>query len=436
MSRKITTMSADHRIASNPLRKAASSADKSSVVPALFDRVASILEQARGNVVRAVNINMVLAYWLIGREIVQDLQGGEERAEYGEQLLADLSIRLAQRYGNGFSVPNLQNFRKFYLAYRERAMDQNIQYPVGTKFVTGLIQYPAGTKSADDPILHPQGPTGFSPQLSWSHYRALMRVESVEARDFYEREAVAGGWDKRTLERQIQSFYYERTLKSRKPEKMLSEGRNLPVPAMRAADELKNPYVLEFLGLPDVAVFHESDLERAIITHLQRFLMELGNGFAFVARQKHVRIEDQDRYIDLVFYHCRLKFYLLIDLKVGELTHADVGQMDGYVRMYDGLHVAPDDNPTIGLILCTEKNETVARYSVLNDRKQIFASKYMLCLPTEEQLRLEVEKERHLIESSTENNPQIAQMSADKEPPAKHLRNSGSSADRKSGGHS
>jgi hypothetical protein len=183
---------------------------------------------------------------------------------------------------------------------------------------------------------------------------------------------------------------------------MLAEGRNLPTSAATAIDELKNPYVLEFLGLPDAAALHESDLERAIITHLQRFLLELGNGFAFVARQKHIRIEEQDRYIDLVFYHCRLKFYLLIDLKVGELTHADVGQMDGYVRMFDGLFVAPDDNPTIGLILCTEKNETVVRYSVLNDRKQIFASQYMLCLPTEEQLRREVEKERRLLEAARE----------------------------------
>ena len=230
-----------------------------------------------------------------------------------------------------------------------------------------------------------------------------MRVDNIEARDFYEREAIEGGWDKRTLERQIQTFYYERMLKSAKPAKMLAEGRNLPVPAFSPVDALKNPYVLEFLGLPDIAAFHESDLERAIITHLQRVLLELGSGFAFVARQKHIRIEEQDRYIDLVFYHCRQKFYLLIDLKVEKLTHGDVGQMDGYVRMYDGLFTAPDDNPTIGLILCTEKNETVARYSVLSDRKQIFASKYMLCLPTEEQLRLEIERERRLIESAMED---------------------------------
>jgi predicted nuclease of restriction endonuclease-like (RecB) superfamily len=298
-------------------------------------------------------------------------------------------------------------------------MDTEIWYPMGTKSVEEQNQYPVGAKSSDAANVRPSGrgltpvdkahptddeiPQGFSPELSWSHYRALMRVENVEARDFYEREAVAGNWTKRTLERQIQSFYYERILKSHKPEKMLAEGRRLPVPASDAADELKNPYVLEFLGLPEVAAFQESDLERAIISHLQCFLLELGNGFAFVARQKHIRIEEQDRYIDLVFYHCRLKFYLLIDLKVGKLTHADVGQMDGYVRMYDGLVTAPDDNPTIGLILCTEKNETVARYSVLSDRKQIFASKYMLFLPTEEQLQLEVEKERRLIDARTED---------------------------------
>ncbi len=372
---------------------------------ALFGRIVAILDQARGNVVRAVNTNMVLAYWLIGREIVEEVQRGKGRAKYGEQVLSDLSARLTERYGDGFSVPNLQNFRKFFLAFNDRYFTGQIQYPVGTKSCEPLVQHSAGRELAPPKKSYPVGTEflqGFSPQLTWSHYRALMRVEKVEARDFYEREAIAGGWDKRTLERQIQSFYYERMLKSRKPGKMLAEGRNLPAPATPVIDELKNPYVLEFLGLPDVAALHESDLERAIITHLQRFLLELGNGFAFVARQKHIRIEEQDRYIDLVFYHCRLKFYLLIDLKVGALTHADVGQMDGYVRMYDGLMVTPGDNPTIGLILCTEKNETVVRYSVLNDRKQIFASQYMLCLPTEEQLRREIEKERRLLEATQE----------------------------------
>lgn len=369
---------------------------------ALFGRVVSILEQARGSVVRAVNTNMVRAYWLIGREIVQELQGGKGRAKYGERVVEDLSAQLTERYGKGFSTRNVKLFKQFYLTWLKKAP---IGQPVVAQLPDRSIGQPLVAQFTLPEMLRPLGgellPL-FSPQLSWTHYIALMRVDNIEARDFYEREAVAGAWDKRTLERQIQSFYYERILKSRKPEKMLAEGRKLPVSAVTPGEALKHPYVLEFLGLPDVAEFHESDLERAIITHLQRFLLELGSGFAFVARQKHIRIEEQDRYIDLVFYHCRLKFYFLIDLKVGELTHADVGQMDGYVRMYDGLVTAPDDNPTIGLILCTEKNETVARYSVLNDRKQIFASKYMLCLPTEEQLKAEIEKERRLIENSRE----------------------------------
>ncbi len=370
----------------------------------LFGRIVTILEQARGNVVRAVNTNMVLAYWLVGREIVHDLQSGEERAEYGKQMLADLSARLTQRYGSGFSVPNLQNFRKFYLAYSTRVtMGANIQYPAGTKSIDDPIQYPMGTKSAKAEIPHPAGAKltqGFSPLLSWSHYRVLMRVDSADARAFYEREAIEGGWDKRTLERQVHTQYYDRCLHSQQPDRMIKDGRRLQHTQANASELLKNPYVLEFLGYPNFAELREADVEQAIITHLQRFLLELGNGFAFVARQKHIRIEEDDRFIDLVFYHCRMKFYLLIDLKMGKLTHGDVGQMDGYVRMFDGLFAAPDDNPTIGLILCTEKSDTVARYSVLNDRKQIFASKYLPNLPSEEQLRLEIARERRLIEDA------------------------------------
>jgi predicted nuclease of restriction endonuclease-like (RecB) superfamily len=202
------------------------------------------------------------------------------------------------------------------------------------------------------------------------------------------------------LERQIHSFYYERLLKSQNPKKMLAGGRVLQTQPEPAVETLKNPYVLEFLGLPEVAKLRESDLESAILTCLQGFLLELGKGFAFVARQKRLRCGDDDRYVDLVFYHCHMKFYLLIDLKLGDLTHGDVGQMDGYVRMFDDLVAIEGDNPTIGLILCTEKNETVVRYSVLKDRKQIFASKYMLYLPTEEELRLEIERERRLIEGT------------------------------------
>ena len=354
----------------------------------LLDRVVLILEQARANVVRAVNSNMVTAYWLIGREIVLELQGGDERAEYGKQVIENLSMQLTQKYGQGFSVANLKNFRQFYSTYSDRLEKKS--YPLGSELNTAPGKsYPMGSEFKN----------GFSAQLSWSHYRALMRVAKGDARDFYEREAIECGWDKRSLERQIHSQYYERMLVSQNPQQMIESARREIVPRTEGIETLKNPYVLEFLGLPEVSSLHEKQLESAIITHLQNFLLELGKGFAFVARQKRLRFEDTDLYVDLVFYHCILKCYLLIDLKIGEISHKDVGQMDGYVRMFDAQYIATDDNPTIGLILCTEKNEAVAKYSVLNDRKQIFASKYMLYLPTEKELALELERERRLIEA-------------------------------------
>ncbi len=386
----------------------------------LFNRIVGILEQARSGVVRAVNSHMVLAYWLIGREIVQEIQGGKGRAAYGEQVLRELSRKLMERYGDGFSETSLRYFRAFHLAYTNRCIA--IRHPAGAELPASAdrsdIQRPAGAKTSRERIQRPLGAelalpeegrpasseslVGFSPQLSWSHYRALMRVEKSAAREFYEREAIAGMWDKRTLERQIHSFYYERMLKSQQPQRMLASGRQTLMSQEPAIESLKNPYVLEFLKLPEVAALHETDLEKAILSYLQAFLLELGKGFAFVARQKRLRFEEDDRYVDLVFYHCQLKFYLLIDLKLGELTHKDVGQMDGYVRMFDDLCVGEGDNPTIGLILCTEKNEAVAKYSVLKDRKQIFASKYMLYLPTEKELSLEIARERRLIEDQWE----------------------------------
>jgi len=354
----------------------------------LMDRVVSILEQARANVVRAVNSNMVIAYWLIGREIVQEVQRGEERAEYGKQVVDNLSRQLTQKYGSGFSTTSLKYFRTFYLTYQNRLVE--IDRPQGDQLADLSISRPMGDESM---------PNGFSSQLSWSHYRALMRVVKPEARDFYEQEAIECCWDKRSLERQIHSQFYERMLSSQTPQLMVERARQDIVPRPEGIESLKNPYVLEFLGLPEVASLHEKQLEAAIITHLQTFLLELGKGFAFVARQKRMRFDDTDLYIDLVFYNCILKCYLLIDLKMGELSHRDVGQMEGYVRMFEDLYTAPDDNPTIGLILCDKKNEAVAKYSVLNDRKQIFASKYMLYLPTEEELQIELTRERKLIEA-------------------------------------
>lgn len=371
---------------------------------ALFGRVVSILEQARGNVVRAVNTNMVLAYWFIGREIVEELQGGEERAEYGKKVVEDLSARLTERYGKGFSEENLQLFRRFYRVYCDRVA---ISYPPGTKFGETQKSYPMGTELIPPEKSYPAGtesPHGFSPQLTWSHYRALMRVENVAARDFYEREAAECGWSKVQLERQIHSFYYDRIVANRGEKGLLPDGRErLPGESVQPSHLLKSPMVLEFLGLPDAHELHESRLEQAIIDNLQNFLLELGKGFSFVARQKHIRFGDDDFYVDLVFYNYVLKCFLLLDLKMGKLTHADIGQMDGYVRLYEDRFKIPGDNPTIGLLLCSDKSEAVAKYSILNENKQIFASKYLPNLPTEEQLRLEIERERHLIESALED---------------------------------
>lgn len=370
---------------------------------ALFDRIVTILEEARGNVVRAVNTGMVTAYWLIGREIVEALQGGEERAEYGKEVIESLSKRLTERYGKGFSEQSLQNFRRFYLVYSERIA---IPSPAGRKSDSTTISSPSGRELVSTGIRHPAGSelaSGFSPLLSWSHYRALMRVEDAAARAFYEREAAECGWSKVQLERQIHSSYYQRILANRGEAGLVSQERErLPGEPISAGDVLKSPYVLEFLGLPDAPELHESAFEQAIIDNLQSFLLELGKGFSFVARQQHIRLDDDDFYVDLVFYNFILKCFLLIDLKIGKLTHGDVGQMDGYVRLFEDRFKVPGDNPTIGLILCSDKGEAVAKYSVLSEGRQIFASKYLQFLPSEAELQLEIQKERRLIEAAME----------------------------------
>ncbi|MFH0800083.1 MAG: PDDEXK nuclease domain-containing protein [Pseudomonadota bacterium] len=381
----------------------------------LFERVVAILERARANVVRAVNSNMVVAYWLIGQEIVQELQLGEERAEYGKRIVTTLSTRLTQRYGKGFSTTNLWYFRQFYLTFTDR-VPEILHKPCG-EFKPKLHK-PRGV--LDDMSLAVENSDsikGFSSQLSWSHYRTLTKVEHKNERLFYEIEAEKEGWSVPVLERQIHSFLFARLLKSRDKDgvmRLVREGQAVIAPA----DAIKNPYILDFLGLPDSPKLHESKLEETIIENLRSFLLELGKGFAFVARQKRLQYEEEFFYVDMVFYNCILKCYLLIDLKIGKLTHQDVGQMDSYVRMFDDIFIAEDDNPTIGLILCAEKNETVAKYSVLKDSKQLFASKYMLCLPTEEELQREIERERRLIESA--NTPAHKKLSAKKK--TKHSR--------------
>lgn len=363
----------------------------------LFDRVVSILEQARANVVRSVNNNMVIAYWLIGREIVQELQGGDERAEYGKQVIEQLSAKLTQKYGRGFSTTNLRYFRTFSTAYSDRIPE--IRHIACGEFNASEKRHTQSGVLAAMALAVEQVGTkrGFSPKLGWSHYRTLMNIENQNERFFYEIEAENEGWDVEHLKRQIHTFLFARLLKSRDKAGVMdltSKGQKLASPA----DTIKNPYILDFLGLPESDVLHESEIEKAIIDNLQSFLLELGKGFAFVGRQKRLQFDDGFFYIDLVFYNCILKCFLLIDLKIGELTHQDVGQMDSYVRMFDDKYLTEGDNPTIGLILCAKKNETIARYSVLNDSKQLFASKYMLYLPTEEELRCELERERLLIE--------------------------------------
>jgi predicted nuclease of restriction endonuclease-like (RecB) superfamily len=391
-----------HKITTNQTNRAQDTA--------LLERVVLIIEQARTTVVRAVNSSMVTAYWLIGREIVLALQGGDDRAEYGKQVIANLSERLTRSYGKGFSAPTLWKFRQFYQVYASR--EPRILSPTGREF-KAPPQFHASDREA---ILSPNGielvptekssPPGsevnncFSSQLTWSHYRALMRVVKPEARLFYEKEAVECGWSKTQLERQIQTAYYERILKNKGYDGLLPANRErLPGEVLAPIHLLKNPYILEFLDLPDGPPLHEKDLEQAIISNLQSFLLELGKGFSFVARQKHLRFDEEDFYVDLVFYNFMLKCFLLIDLKIGKLTHQDVGQMDGYVRLFEDLFKVPGDKPTIGLILCSDKSEAVAKYSVLNDRKQIFASEYMQFLPTEQELALELERERRLIEA-------------------------------------
>jgi len=358
----------------------------------LFQRVAAILDQAQAVVARAVNGEMVLAYWHIGREIVEAIQGGEDRAEYGQQVIQGLSVRLVQRYGDGFSVTTLRYIRLFYQAFEDRLPTTEALAAKGQNEIhhTPCDEFENG--------MHPLKSRGFSHSLGWSHYRTLARVENPQERAFYEIEAEREGWSVRHLERQIHTCLFARLLKSQDRAGVMDLANRGQV-LERPLDVIKDPYVLDFMSLPSQHRVLESDLESALISQLQEFLLELGKGFAFVARQKRMTFEDTSLFVDLVFYNCILKCYVLIDLKMGRLTHQDVGQMDGYDRVFDDQHTTEGDNPTIGLILCAERNEAVAKYSVLSDRKQIFAAKYLKVLPTEDELRQELERERLRYES-------------------------------------
>jgi predicted nuclease of restriction endonuclease-like (RecB) superfamily len=325
----------------------------------VYERIHGILTAARHRAYQAINSAMVLAYWEIGRVIVEEEQQGETRADYGMRLLADLSKRLKSDFGRGFDPSNLSMMRAFFLTY---------------------------------PIFD-----AVRQNLSWTHYRLLLRVGKPEARSFYEAEAVNARWSTRELERQIHALLFERLALSRDKKQVMAlaqQGQVIQVPS----DLIKDPYVLEFTGIKQHESFRESDLETALVDKLQEFLLELGKGFAFMARQQRITLDGKHYFIDLVFYNRLTRSFVLIDLKIGELTHQDIGQMQMYVNYYDREMTAEDENPPIGIILCTDKTEAIVRFTLPEDNKQIFASRYKLYLPTEEELATEVQRERHAIE--------------------------------------
>lgn len=322
----------------------------------LVTQIATQVEQARQHVRQAVNTAMVESYWQIGSMIVEHEQHGNSRAEYGQQQLSQLSQQLTDRLGKGFDVGNLRNMRQFYLTF-----------PI------------------HDAVRS---------ELSWTHYRSLMRVNQTAARQWYLQEAIHHSWSARALERQISTLYYERLLASQDRAVVEQEAQAKTTPLQETVkDYLRDPYILDFLNLQD-KTYQESELENAIIGNLQQFLLELGKGFAFVERQQRIRFDDEDFYIDLVFYNFKLKCFLLIDLKLGKLKHQDIGQMDTYVRLYDEQRKGADDNPTIGLVLSSEKSEAIVKYSILADQRHLFAAKYLPYLPSEEELKRELERER------------------------------------------
>jgi predicted nuclease of restriction endonuclease-like (RecB) superfamily len=337
------------------------SADGAMDLRPLIRNLRDLIQDARKQVLRSVDAVQVQTCWEIGRHIVEFEQGGAGRAEYGKKLLSTLAEALTTEFGRGFDASNLRYMRLFFQAF-----------PIC------------------DALRH---------ELSWTHYRTLLRVENEKARQWYMNEAADQGWSTRALERQIGTLYYERLLASSDRQAVEQEATSNIVPLQKNPREfVRDPVILEFLGLPGIGKLLESELEQALLDNLQAFLLELGKGFAFVARQLRVSTESKDFYIDMVFYNYLLKCFVLFDLKSGELTHQDIGQMDMYVRIVDDLKRGPDDNPTVGIILCTHKDTSVVRYSVLHENEHLFASKYKLVLPSEDELRAELERERASLE--------------------------------------
>ncbi len=349
----------------------------------------SIAGETRRQAYRAADRILVVRNWLIGWRIVEQEQKGKERAGYGKRVLELASQSLTEEYGKGFGLTNVKNMRSFYIKFR------NLQIRQALLDEFNITQLPIRQPLPDESVIP------FYPNVSWLHYERLMRVEDEVARMWYLKETARTQWDYRTLQRNISSQYYQRLLQT--PEQLRHEVSN-EMNRLTADFErdklsyLKNPVIAEFLGLSQNPVYSESNLETAIIDHLQTFIMELGKGYAFVARQQHIKTDMGDFYIDLVFYNIILKSYLIIDLKTTQITHQDIGQMDMYIRMYDELKKEEENNPTIGLLLCSDTSKDLARYSILKDSKQLYAAKYLTYLPSEEELSREIREQKEFFE--------------------------------------
>lgn len=334
-----------------------------SIYQSVITDIKDIISSGRELAYTAANRAMVFTYWHIGKRIVEQEQNGNERAEYGKALMDVLSNELTKEYGKSYSKRNLQYFRKFYLAFPDE------------QIVNACVH-----------------------NLNWTHFRSLLRVSDRNARVWYMKEAAEEGWSSRTLDRNIATQYYYRLMQSPNKADVLNEMQQKNTENQKNKFELlKNPIIAEFLGFKNEDTYLENDLESAILTHIRDFLMEMGKGFAFVSRQQHIVTETEDYYIDLVFYNIELKCYVLIDLKMGKITHQDVGQIDMYVRMYDELKCKEGDNPTLGILLCSETDEDIARYSVLHDNDRLFMSKYLTYLPSKEQLKTEIDRQKEIF---------------------------------------
>lgn len=359
----------------------------------IYNDIKLILEQARQTAVRSVNFAMVIAYWKIGERIVEEEQSGNKRAGYGDSLLNGLATKLTKDFGKGFDERELRKFRQFYLQFSIRdavrpELKDTVQKRDAVRPELNALKKGSSKKEKKEIL------AALRPELSWTHYRMLIQVENKIARNYYMNEAAENSWSTRVLERQINSFYYERLLSSKNKKALKKDTqKKSSVNHPSVLDFVKDPYVLEFLSLDKQATLYEHDLEIELLNKLQHFLLELGKGFSFVARQQKITADGEHFYIDLVFYNYILKCFVLIDLKTTKLTHQDIGQMDFYMRYYEDQVKQKEDNPTVGIILCSEKNETIAKYSVLNESKRLFASKYKLLLPTEKELAKELKSE-------------------------------------------